>query len=130
MLGITNVSALACRPQKPFKFAFAGKQRLIFQVAAVEMKEIENVIGKAVLAAVLQIGLQQREAGNTLLILNDQFAIEQRRAGGQRSNRRGDVLKAVSPILAVAREQLNFAAIEPRLDPIAVEFDFVQPLMP
>ncbi len=64
--------------QQPLQRGFALDQRLAGEIAAVEIQQIENQIDKAVAAAVFQIGLQQREARDAVLILDDKLAVDQR----------------------------------------------------
>src|SRR5215468_6015246 len=91
------------------------------------MQEIENPIDEAVVAALLQIGLQQGKAGNALVILDDQFAIEERSLRRQHRNRLGDLFEAMGPVELLARQKTHPPMIEPRLDAVAVELDLVNP---
>ena len=51
-------------------------------------------------------------------------------ADGQASNRRDDLLaELLRPVEAAARQKLHAACLDPRLQAIAVEFDFVQPAL-
>ena len=56
----------------------ARDEQLRCQIAAVEMQQVEDVIGEAVGAAVLQIGLQQREIADAVLVFHDHFAVNER----------------------------------------------------
>ena len=57
-----------------------------------------------------------------------QFAVDQRGLGRQLGDGFGDGRKFLGPVEPAAGEQLHFAAIEPRLEAIAVEFDLVNPV--
>src|SRR5215831_10021576 len=92
------------------------------------MQEIENPIDEAVVAALLQIGLQQGKAGNALVIFDDQFAVEERSLRRQHRNRLGDPFEAMSPVELLARQKTHPPMIEPRLDAVAVELDLVNPI--
>src|SRR5262249_25437482 len=105
-------------------------QRLAGEIAAVEIQQIEHIIDEAVGATVFQIGLQQRKTTDAAFVLDDDFAVEQGSLGRQRGDRFGNRREAVRPILLLARQQLHIAGIEPRLDPIAVELDLMQPIRP
>ncbi len=67
-------------------------------------REVEDVIDEAVAAAVLQIGLQQREIADAVVVFHDHFAVKERGLGGKRRHRFGDRLEAVRPILLLARQ--------------------------
>src|SRR5579864_1012513 len=127
MLGEADAALIAHSHKKSLQRRFALDQRLAGRVATVEIKEIEDVIDKTIVAAILQIGLQQRKTRNAFVVLHHQFAVEQRGFGWQRRNRRGDRLEAVRPIEPLARQQLDLAVIEARFDTIAVVFDLMQP---
>src|SRR5262249_53460716 len=92
------------------------------------MQEIENPIDEAVVAALLQIGLQQGKAGNALVILDDQFPMEERTPRRHPRNRLGDLFEAMGPIELLARQKTHPPMIEPRLDAVAVELDLVNPI--
>src|SRR5579862_2388672 len=127
MFGVADAAVFAGGLEQPLQLSLARRQRLAGQVTAVEMQKVEHVIDQAIAAAVLQIGLQEREARNAFVVFDDQFAVEQRGFGRQCGDRRRDRFEAVRPIQAFARQQAHLAAIEPRLDTIAVVFDLVQP---
>ena len=60
------------------------------KIPAVERQEIEDIVDEAIVAPVLQVRLQQREAADAALVLHDDFAVEQRALGRKRGNRRRD----------------------------------------
>jgi hypothetical protein len=78
-------------------------------------------------AAFLEILLQQREAGNAVAALGDDFAVDEGGLGAEPGDRVGDGRKFSGPVEPFARQQLDLAAIEPRLDAIAVELDLMDP---
>src|ERR1700685_2492134 len=127
MLGVADAAAFARLLEQPLQRCFARQQRLAGQIAAVEIQKVEHIVDQAIAAAVLQIGLQQREARNALVVFDDQFAVEQRGFGGQCGDRRRDRLEAMRPIQVLARQQAHLAVIEPCLNAIAIVFDLVQP---
>ena len=57
------------------------------------------------------------------------FAIEIGLARAERRHGLGDRRILVRPVEARAGQQLDGAAVEPRVHPVAVEFDFVQPVV-
>ena len=118
------------RLEQALQRSLARDQRLFGQIAAVQIKQIENPIDEAIAAALLQIVLQHRETRNALVVLDDQFTVEERRLRRKRGDRLGNTLEAMRPIELFAREQLDLAAIEPRFDAVAVEFDLVDPIRP
>ena len=127
MLGVADAAGFAPALEEPLQRRLARHQGLAGQIAAVEIQKIEHLIDQAIAAAVLQIGLQEREARNALVVFDDQFAVEQRGFGGQCGDRSRDRLEAMRPIQVFARQQAHLAVIEPGLDAIAVVFDLVQP---
>ena len=83
MLGVADQAVLLAVFSKSRECRLALGERLAGQVAAVEMQKIEDVIDEAIAAAIFQIGLQQREIADAVLILDDDFAVEQRGLGRQ-----------------------------------------------
>ena len=59
------------------------------------MQEIKDVIDKTIGSPILQIGLQQREIGDPTSVLNNNFAVEERRGGGKAADSFGDRLEAI-----------------------------------
>jgi hypothetical protein len=127
MLGEADAAPIAHSLKKSLQRRFAVDQRRAGHVATVEIKKIEDVIDKTIVATILQVGLQQRKARHAFVALHHQFAVEQRGFGRQRRNRRGNRLEALCPIEPLARQQLDLAVVEPRLDAVAIIFDLVQP---
>jgi hypothetical protein len=91
------------------------------------MEQVEHVIAHAVLPAGAQVRLQPIEGRETIAFLDHDLSVEQRRADAQLLERGRDRSEALGPVEALAREQLHFAAVEARLDPIAVVLDLVHP---
>src|SRR5262249_44512189 len=94
------------------------------------MQQIKYVVDERVAVLRLQGLLQLREAGNAALVLDYDFAVDERGLRRQPANRGGDVRELVGPVEALAGEQADLAMIETRLDTVAVELDFVNPSRP
>ena len=112
MLGIADRPVLAAPLEQALQRGLARDQRRIGQIAAVQIEQIEHPIDEAIAAALFQVGLQHRETRNALVVLDDQFAVEERRRRGKRGDRRGDALEAMRPIERFAGKQLDLAVIE------------------
>src|SRR5580704_7220039 len=120
-----TVSGLAS--QKSAQRRFARRQWLVGEILIVQVQQIKNPVDKSILATVFQVGLQQRKTGNTVFALDHQFAVEQRRLCRKGGDRCGNAFEPMRPVQLLSREQTHLAVIEPRLDAVAVEFDFVNP---
>src|SRR5258708_19770558 len=106
MLGEADAALIAHSLKKTPQRRFAPDQRLAGRVATVEIKEIEDVVDKTIVAAILQIGLQQRKTRNAFVVLQHQFAVKQRGFGPQRRNCRGDRLETLRPTPPLPRQPL------------------------
>ena len=126
MFAVDDRSAL-CGGEQPEQFGFALDHGQAGQIAAIEMKKIEDVVDEAFAFPLLERRLQLRKIGNSVFIFDDNLAVDQRRARGEFSNRGRDVREFFGPIETLAGEQTHFAAIEPGLDAVAVELDLVRP---
>jgi hypothetical protein len=97
---------------------------------AIEMEQIEQKEGERVGIAAIGRGLDQAEGVRSIRAHPAQLAVEtslRRRQGGQcRGNRR----VFVCPIEPSAGQQPNRPSIQPGMQAIAVELDFMQPLRP
>ena len=117
----------AAGPEQPRQRRLALDQRLPRKIPAVQRKEVEDIIDEAIVAPVLQVRLQQREAADAALVLDDDLTVEQRAFGGKRGNRRRHGLEPVRPVLLAASQKPHLAVIKPRFHAVAVELDLVQP---
>src|SRR5262249_56116357 len=64
---------------------------------------------------------------NAVFFLDDDLAVDQRRARRKLGDSGGDVRESFVPIEALAGEQADFAVVEPSLDAVTVELDLVRP---
>ena len=94
------------------------------------MEEIEDVIDEALALAGFERRLQSRKAGDAAGILDHHFAVDERSARRELGDGLGDVGEFAGPVEALAGEQADLAAVEPGLDPIAVELDLMHPALP
>jgi hypothetical protein len=67
------------------------------------------------------------EHGETVAVGNDCFAVDQKRAGGQRRDCRNNDRKAISEVVAVSRDQPDTGLIATGHNSEAVMLNFVQP---
>ena len=106
----------------------ARDERHRAEILAVEVEEVEQVVTEAVAAAGREVGLQRRKVRGAAGALDDQFAVEDRDLRRERGKRLGDRrAEAIGPVLAAAGQQLHVAAVDVRLQPVAVELDLVHP---
>src|SRR6516225_7488149 len=112
---------------QPRQFGFALDQRQNGQIAPIDMEKIEDVINEALALACLQRRLQRGKARNAVFFLDDDLAVNQRRARRKLGDGGGDVRKFFVPIEALAGEQADFAVVEPSLDAVTVELDLMRP---
>ena len=116
-----------------FDVVFAEKvqeQLLAFDLGklakiSIPPEEVKGVVNEAALSARCQFGLQFREVGAALmndhnLPIDDGLARNRKGAGNLR--------EALGPVETVASEHLLATAVQMYLDPVAVVFDFVNPL--
>src|SRR5262249_37140186 len=108
----------------------AFDERQLRQVVPVEMQQVEYIVDEVLAVLGLERLLQLREVGNATLVFDHDFAVNKRGLPGQLADRSSDVRELVGPVEALAGEQAYLALIEPRLDAIAVELDFVNPSRP
>src|SRR5215475_10605470 len=91
------------------------------------MKKIEYVVDEAFALPLFERRLQLRKTGSPVFILDHNFAVDQRRAGGKLGNRGRDVRKFFGPVETLAGEQTHLATVEPGLHAVAVVLDLVRP---
>ena len=103
---------------EPLQFGLALDQRLVSQVTAIEMKEIEDVIDEAFALARLERRLQPGKTGNAARILHHHLTVNERGVRRELGDGGRDIGKFARPIQALAREQLDLTAVKPGLDPV------------
>src|SRR5258708_9352464 len=102
-------------------------ERRFGEVVALAIQQIEDVVPEALPPAGFQIRLQIVEAGNALLILDDDFAVDQGRTDPKAPDPVPDAAKTRRPVERLAGEQPRLAPVDARLDSIAVVLDLVNP---
>ena len=68
------------------------------------------------------------EIRDAAFVLDDDLTIDESGCRGKFSHRIRDVGKPLGPVEALAGQELDLAAVEPRLDAVAVELDLVNPV--
>src|SRR5882757_880907 len=116
-------------PDKARELGLARDERQAREIAAVAMKEIEDVIDEPLALARFERRLQPREGGNAVRVLDHDLAIDQRRVRRQLCDGGGDVWKFGRPVEPLAGEQPNVPVREAGLDAIAVELDLMHPAL-
>ena len=94
---------------------------------AVEVQEVERVIGEVMPRAFLECGLQIGKTGGAVFAEDDDFAVEGGLVRGQTGDLGGDGGHAVGPVETLAGEELHARAIFASLNAVAVELELVQP---
>ena len=97
---------------------------------AIEVEEIEQEKHESIAIAAVRCILDQAEGGGAVGANAAQLAVEIGLPRRQRFDRRRDRRVFMRPVEAGAGQQPDRAAVEPGMHPVAVEFDFVQPLGP
>jgi len=92
---------------------------------AVEVKQVEGVIRERVLGAFFKTQPADREAGSSLLVEDDHFAIEDRAVDGELGGGFGNVTHPMRQSRTTAREEARPAfsvfCVDMDLDAIAVQ---------
>src|SRR3984893_14911228 len=96
-------------------------------VVSLAVQQIEYEVPKPVPTAGLQVRLQIVEAGNAPVVLDDDLAVYQRGAETKTRERICDGAKARRPVERLSGEQARGAAVDARLNPVAVVLDLVNP---
>src|SRR5262252_1409408 len=104
------------------------EQYHVGEVVSLTIQQIEYVIPKPVSTAGFQVRLQIVKTGNASIILDDDLAVDQCGAETKLGERIRDGAKARRPVERLSGQQPHSAAIDARLNPIAVVFDFVNPV--
>jgi len=97
------------------------------KVEAIQVQHVEGVEDQLVLPASGKFGLEFRKIGSAVpddyhLAIDDRLPRQIERAGNDR--------ETLGPIQPVTGEDLLLSLVEVNLNPVAVEFDFMQPLRP
>ncbi len=127
MIGVADHAGFSAIVQQLRQRRFAFDERRSREITSVEIQQVEHVINEAI-AAFLQISLQQREAADAVVVFHHDFAVQKRGFRRQRSDRLSDRLETMRPVLLLARQQSHLAVIKPRLHPVAVKLDLMQPI--
>src|SRR5579871_3928200 len=106
---------------------FSIEQRRLGEVVSVAVKQVEHEVPEAVVTPGFQIRLQIVEAGKALFVLHDDFAVDQRRTEPKTEDCIRDAAKPRRPVERFAGEKPRLAAVEARLNPIAIVLDLVNP---
>jgi hypothetical protein len=124
------VNDRACEPgliEQHLQHTLALNLRRISQVEAFKEKKVEGVERHAPPSAAGERSLKLREVGAAILD-DDDLAIEDGALDRDIETFRDEV-KAVGPVVTIAGEDFHLTLVEMNLEPIAVEFDFVNPLV-
>jgi hypothetical protein len=94
------------------------------QVFAVQLDQVERDHNRMLAVA---LSADKIEHGQSVVVGDNRFAVDQERAPGQRCDRCGDERKARREIVALPRDQPNTGTIAPGHDAHAVMLYLVQP---
>ena len=97
---------------------------------AIEVEEIEQEKHQSIAVAAVRCILDQAERGGAIGTNAAQLAVEIGLPRRQRFDRGRDRRVFTRPVEAGAGQQPDRTAFEPRMHPVAVELEFVQPLGP
>jgi hypothetical protein len=125
--GIVGVAAGRGKERGEEVFAFAEGE--VAGVVAVEVEEVEDEVGEGMGFSVLKGGLEEGEAGGAVGGEDDDFAVEGAVVGGEVGDGLGDVGHAVGPVDTFASEELDFLSGLAGLDTVAIELEFVDPVV-
>ena len=103
-------------------------QRLLAQVGAVQVQQVEQVHHQARAAATVEGVLQRAEVGQAVVARHHHFAIQPGLAHGQGGQGARQLGHARCPVEAIAREQARPAAVDARQQAVAVELQLPQPV--
>src|ERR1019366_8257505 len=127
MLAKANGRAGRQYGEKLLQQVFTVLENHFCQIEPFTVENVEDEVAEPVGAAGLQIGLQIVEARNAARIVDDDLAVDQRRAKTKRLQCVGNTQKAFGPVELFARQEANFAPVDPRLHAVAVVFDLMDP---
>ena len=128
-LVVAEVQRRACLRQQACEPFFSIDQGSGAEILAVEVEEIEQEEHEAGGVAGVGRHLDHAERGDAVGAHAAEFAVEIGLARRERGYRGRDLRIFVGPVKAVAGEEPHLAAVEPGMHAVAVEFDFVQPLV-
>ena len=97
---------------------------------AIEVEEIEQEKHQSIAVAAVRCVLDQAERGGAVGTNAAQLAVEIGLPRRERCDGRRDRRVFMGPVEAGAGQQPDRAPVQPRMHPVAVEFEFVQPLRP
>jgi hypothetical protein len=97
------------------------------EIEAVEMEKVEDMVVEAMATPRFQVRLQVAEMRDPAVVLRNDLAVEQRLVDAEHFERRRNGRKARGPIERFSRQQKNLATVDPRLDPVAIVLDLVNP---
>ena len=106
-------------------------QRLVAQILAVEMQQVEDVEEHAFGAALRQRRLQRREGRHAIVRQHDDLAVDHRLVAVERGQRFGDRARRTCPVQSSPERVNSFTlpSVDMRLHAVAVEFHLVQPFL-
>ena len=119
----------AARAEHGLQRRAALQQRRAAQVVAGEIRDVEQVVADRVAARGLERTLQRLEIRHAIGAKHDDLAVvpaRRQRQFGQRL-RQGRQLRG--PVVAVACEAAHARTVDPRQHAVAVELDFVEPVV-
>ena len=129
MIGVANRAAFRQARDERRQQRLALDQRQAGEIAAVEMQQIEDVIGQPLGLAARERILQSSEAGDAILAHHRDLAVQISGADlGQRQGR-GDRPEARRPVEAAAGEHADLAGLEAGRRAVAVQLDLVDPVI-
>jgi hypothetical protein len=120
----------ACIRQQPAKTFFPLRNRHRGDRFAIEVEEIEQEKDESIAVPRVRCVLDQAEGGGAVRTDAAQLAVEIGLPGRERRDRRSDRRVLTRPVETGAGQQPDRAPVQPGMHPVAVVFDFVQPLRP
>jgi hypothetical protein len=125
--------AIAVILEQAFEEGLPPLERQVAQVVAVEVEQVEGVVGERVRRALLKRSLQIGEAASSLLVEDDHFAVENGAVDGELGGGFCNVAHAMGPVETTTREEAGAALsvffVDMDLNAIAVELELVQPVI-
>ncbi|MNS85292.1 hypothetical protein D3C72_1191540 [compost metagenome] len=107
----------------------AHGQRLFAQVAAADERQVEGVEHDVAGAVIVKGVLQRLEVGHALIVQHHDLAIHPCPFGGQFGKGLDDMRQLGAPVVAVAGVQLDLVVLDAYQQAVAVELQFVQPVV-
>src|SRR6202022_490569 len=127
MLAKANRRAGRQNGEKLPQQVFAVLENHFCQIEPFTVKNIEDKVAEPVQATGFQIDLQILEARYAARILDDDLPVDPRRPNTECLQCVGNAPKAFGPLELLARQEANFAPVDPPLHAVAVVFDFMDP---